>query len=73
MPMARGNSFGAPQEHPGPVTGSWSELCSPLVSRERQRIKAGWEVGEKGDNLARRLTRFRFTEEGHWHQYNTNA
>lgn len=28
---AGGNSFGTPQEHPGPVFGSLSELCSPLL------------------------------------------
>ncbi len=30
-PVTGGNSFGAPQEHPGQVFGSPSELCSPLL------------------------------------------
>lgn len=35
---AEGNSFSAPQEHPGPVFGSSLQLCSPTQSSPLQAL-----------------------------------
>lgn len=47
MPGAQrlgGNSSAARQERPHPIFGCLSELCSPLVSLERQGMRAGCGV-----------------------------
>ncbi len=45
-PATGGNSFGAPQEHPGSVFGSSSELCSPLLVLV-ETGKWGWMERER--------------------------
>lgn len=49
------------------------QSSAPLSCPGRDRELGLDGEGEKGDNLARRPTRFRFTVKEDWHQYNTNV
>lgn len=61
-PGAGGNSFGTPQEHPGPVFGSSTEPPLPCHHHKRESGLDGAGVVKYGEE-----TRFRFTEKAYWH------